>query len=382
MLTLEPSIISIILLSVLALFVVIQLIYHFSVFGRLIKKQPYELVEKKWEGVSIVIAARSEYDNLQKLIPALLAQDYPNFEIIVVDDASWDGTTGYLEELEKMSIEGKAIIKAVYITDEMKKNYQGKKLALSLGIKAATNEILLFTDADCLPSSNSWIKHMVLPYHGNPETEIVLGYSPFNGGTSMINLFSRMDNLYTALSYFSYALGKDPYMGVGRNLSYKKSLFFKLKGFASHLHIAPGDDDLFIQDAANSNNTAICIHPDAYMFTDAKSSFGKWFAQKKRHNFVGKYYKSAHRFKLGMFAFTHALLWLSFIANCFIYDSLGWALIIMGLYWTIKWPLIYLGFKKLQQAGKSAWMPLFDLLFVAYNFVFGIVTVFGKQKKW
>ena len=167
MLTLDPSIISIILLSALALFVVLQLVYHFTVFGKLLKKQPYELVEKNWQAVSIVIAARSEYDNLQKLIPALLAQNYPNFEIIIVDDASWDGTTGYLEELEKFQLNGKQVIKAVFITDEMKKNYQGKKLALSLGIKAASNDILLFTDADCMPSSNDWIKHMVLPYHGS-----------------------------------------------------------------------------------------------------------------------------------------------------------------------------------------------------------------------
>ncbi len=378
MLTLQPEPISIILLSVMAFFAIIQLVYHINIFGRITKKIPYELVEKNWQGVSIIIAARSEYENLQKLIPALLEQHYPNFEIIIVDDASWDGTTGYLEELEKTEPK----VKGVYITDDMKKNYQGKKLALSLGIKAASNDIILLTDADCMPSSNNWIKHMVLPYHGNQETEIVLGYSPFNSTGSIVNLFSRMDNVYTALSYFSYAIGKDPYMGVGRNLSYKRSLFFKLKGFASHLHIAPGDDDLFIQDAANANNTAICIHPESFMFTESKNSFGDWFRQKKRHNFVGKYYKSSHKFKLGLFAFTHAMFWLSFAANCFVYQSLGWALILLGLFWMIKWPIVYLAFKKLKQANNSVWMPIFDALFFGYNAVFGLVTIFGRQKKW
>jgi len=362
----------------MAFFAIIQLVYHINIFGRITKKIPYELVEKNWQGVSIIIAARSEYENLQKLIPALLEQHYPNFEIIIVDDASWDGTTGYLEELEKTEPK----VKGVYITDDMKKNYQGKKLALSLGIKAASNDIILLTDADCMPSSNNWIKHMVLPYHGNQETEIVLGYSPFNSTSSIVNLFSRMDNVYTALSYFSYAIGNDPYMGVGRNLSYKRSLFFKLKGFASHLHIAPGDDDLFIQDAANANNTAICIHPESFMFTESKKSFGDWFRQKKRHNFVGKYYKSSHKFKLGLFAFTHAMFWLSFAANCFVYQSLGWALILLGLYWMIKWPIVYMAFKKLKQANNSIWMPIFDALFFGYNAVFGLVTIFGRQKKW
>lgn len=378
MLTLQPEPISIILLSVMAFFAIIQLVYHINIFGRITKKIPYELVEKNWQGVSIIIAARSEHENLQKLIPALLEQNYPNFEIIIVDDASWDGTTGYLEELEK--IEPK--VKGVFITDDMKKNYQGKKLALSLGIKASSNDIILLTDADCMPSSNNWIKHMVLPYHGSEETEIVLGYSPFNPSGSLVNLCSRMDNVYTAISYFSYAINKDPYMGVGRNLSYKRSLFFKLKGFASHLHIAPGDDDLFIQDAANSKNTAICIHPESYMFTESKKSFGDWFRQKKRHNFVGKYYKSSHKLKLGLFAFTHALFWLSFAANCFVYQSLGWALILLGLFWFIKWPIVYMAFKKLKQANNSIWMPIFDALFFGYNTVFGLVTIFGRQKKW
>lgn len=378
MLSLQPEPESIILLGLLTLFATVQIVYQFVYFSKILKHKDIEMDPQNWQGVSIIIAARSEYDNLQKLIPALLEQDYPNFEIIIVDDASWDGTTGYIEELEKQDKR----IKGIYITDEMKKNYLGKKLALSLGIKAANNELLLLTDADCIPQSKNWIKHMVRPYHVNKDTEIVLGYSPYQKNSAIVNLISRMENLYTGVSYFSYALSKDPYMGVGRNLSYRKSLFFKMKGFASHLHIAPGDDDLFIRDAATPTNTAICLHPEAFMYTNSKTGFGDWFTQKKRHNFVGKYYKSGHRFKLGILILTHALFWLTFIANAFIPSTFGWALIILGTYWLIKWPLIYLCFKRLKQAGISIWMPIFDVLYLGYNSVFGIIALFGKQKKW
>jgi glycosyltransferase involved in cell wall biosynthesis len=378
MLTLSPSTLSIALLGAMAFFAVLQLLYHFMVYGKLLKKKPAELEEQAWQPVSIIVCARSEYDNLQKLVPALLNQDYPEFEIVLVDDASWDQTTGYLEELEK---EEKRV-NAVFITDEMKKNYLGKKLALSLGIKAAKHELLLLTDADCLPASDSWIKHMVQPYHQNSETEIVLGYSPFNKNPGFINVASRMDNLFTAMSYYSFAVNKDPYMGVGRNLSYRKSLFFKLKGFASHLHIAPGDDDLFIRDAANSTNTAYTLNPDSFIHTDSKTSFGDWFSQKKRHNFVGKYYLPRHKLRLGFCAFTHAMFWLAFIANLFVFESLGWALILLALFWLIKLPLLYINFKKFRQASTAFWMPVFDILFVAYNTVFGLVTLFGRQKKW
>jgi glycosyltransferase involved in cell wall biosynthesis len=378
MLSLHPEPLSLILLSVLSFFALIQLLWHFIVYGKLLKKTEYNIRNKNWQKVSIIICARSEYDNLQRLIPALLNQKYPDFEIIIVDDASWDGTTGYLEELCKVEPR----VKAVYVTDEMKKNYQGKKLALSLGIKATSSEILLLTDADCVPTSDQWIQHMADEFHQSPDCEIVLGYSPVFKTASFSNIIARMDNLYTAVSYFSFALAKDPYMGVGRNMAYRKSLFFKIKGFANHLHIAPGDDDLFIQDAANSKNTFINLNPESFVFTESKKNFVAWFKQKKRHNFVGKYYKFKHRFKLGFLILTHLLLWFSLAANAFAFDTFGWALSIIALFWLIKWPLIYHLFKKFNQAGMSIWMPVFDILYVFYNIAFGFISLFGKQKKW
>ena len=149
-------------------------------------------------------------------------------------------------------------------------------------------------------------------------------------------------------------------MGVGRNLSYKRALFFKNKGFASHLHIAPGDDDLFINEVANASNTAICCHPDAFVTTKAKLSFAEWFQQKKRHNFAGKYYKKSHQMKLIFFAFSHAMLWFAFFANLFFFDSFAWALSLLGLYWLIKWPFVFYAFKKIKQKGLALWMPIFD----------------------
>lgn len=378
MFTTEPSSPALICLGLFLIFITIQLVYAFVYYMKLIKYPKQEVLPQNWQAVSIIVCARSEFQNLQVLIPTLLALDYPNFELIVVDDASWDGSTRYLEELQKTEPR----LKAVFITEDMKKQYVGKKLALSLGIKAAKNEILLLCDADCVPSSNQWIKHMVQAYHTHPETELVLGYSPFNKTAGFVNLIARMENTYTGLSYLSYAIKGDPYMGVGRNLSYRRSLFFKNKGFATHLHIAPGDDDLFVNEVANRKNTAVCIHPNAFVMTNSKMSFGEWFQQKKRHNFAGKYYKKEHQTRLGLFAFSHALLWLCFFANLFFINSFAWALILLGLYWIIKWPLMFYSFKKLKQSALFIWVPVFDLLFVVYNLGFGFITLFGKQKKW
>jgi glycosyltransferase involved in cell wall biosynthesis len=339
---------------------------------------PAEPAANTLQPVSIVVCARSEFENLQRLLPVLLKQDYPSYEVIVVDDASWDGSTSYLEELEKTE----PLLKVVFINDEMKKNYQGKKLAVSLGIKAAQHELILLTDADCIPAGNQWIRHMVQPFFEKPETEIVLGYSPFIATAGPVNLIARMDNAYTGMFYLSHALNGVPYMGVGRNLSYRRSTFFKNKGFATHLHIAPGDDDLFVNEVCNSRNTAICLHPEAFVFTDAKSGLGDWFRQKKRHNFAGKYYKPEHQYMLGMYAFTHALLWLAFLGSCFFPSTFGYSLLLLGVYWLIKWPFVYYGFRKLKQKGLAIWMPVFDVLYLFYNFIFAGITLFGKQKKW
>lgn len=378
MLPIDLSLLAIALLAGLTLFVIIQLCYHIVVFGKLLNVPKKPEYNGKWHPVSIIVCAQSEYENLQNLVPALLNQQYPDFEIILVDDASWDKTTSYFENLQG----SEPRIKSVFITDDMKKNTKGKKLALTLGIKAAKHELLLFTDADCIPNSEHWITEMVQPYHTNPATEIVLGYSPFAKRNNLVNLFAQMENILTACSYFGYAINKNPYMGVGRNLSYKKSLFFSVKGFANHHHIASGDDDLFVQDAANTQNTAVCINPKAFVNTYAKKTFGEWYSQKVRHNYVGKYYKSKHRTQLGFFAFTHAMVWLFLIA-CLIYEPTRyWSLILMAVVWLIKVPLMYKIFKKLKRGNYAFWLPLFDFLYLFYNLVFGLVTTFGKQKKW
>jgi poly-beta-1,6-N-acetyl-D-glucosamine synthase len=369
---------AIILFAIFVFFCALQLLLHFLYLVPFIRYRIKEIPSYSWQPVSIVISVRAEYENLQKLVPVLLEQDYPSFEIVLVDDASWDETKSYIEELAKINPK----VRGVFVTEEMKKQTLGKKLALTLGIKASQNELLLFTDADCLPTSDQWMKQMVAPYHENPKIELVLGYSPFKRTNTMVNLFTQMDSLLTAMLYLSFAIKKSPYMGVGRNLSYRKSLFLRVKGFASHLHILSGDDDLFVRDTANKENVAISIHPDAMMVTQSKKNLTDWYLQKKRHNFVGKYYKWQHQFKLGFFSVTHLFIWLSFFANLFFISTFVWVLLTLLVFWLIKLPLVYLSFKKLKRPMKIFWMPLFDLLYVFYNMIFGLVSIFSHQRKW
>jgi len=256
--------------------------------------------------VSVIICARNEEENLKKNLPFILEQDYPAFEVIVVNDRSTDGTGDVLADLEKKY----PVLKTTAIKLDHKFKH-GKKLALTLGIKAASNEWLLLTDADCKPVSNQWISCMQRNF--KKDKSIILGYGGYYTRKGLLNLLIRWDTVNIALQYFSLAMIGRPYMGTGRNLAYRKSLFFEKKGFASHSHIISGDDDLFINEAANKKNTGIEFHYDSYTRSEAKSSLRDWFYQKKRHLTTGPHYKTSTKLILGLETSSRILLYISFI---------------------------------------------------------------------
>ena len=226
--------------------------------------------------VSVIISARNEANNLTENLPLILEQNYPDFEVIVVNDCSLDDSENVLKEFQLKYPH----LKMVTVT-EHDRFKTGKKFALTMGIKAAKNEHLLFTDADCQPASADWISRMMASNFSG-STEIVLGYSPYYRTSGFLNSFIRFETLKTAINYLSAALAGNAYMGIGRNLAYTKTLFFKNKGFASHMHVLSGDDDLFVNQNATADNTAIEIHPDAFTFSDAKTHYCVLYTSKKK----------------------------------------------------------------------------------------------------
>ncbi|MCC7532698.1 MAG: glycosyltransferase, partial [Bacteroidia bacterium] len=212
-----------VLIAFFGLVTLILLVYYFFVFGKLAFHKPSGSLQSNYEPVSVIIAARNELENLQKNLIAILEQDYPDFEVIVVNDCSWDGSQAWLEELQKTYTHLK-----VSQLIEQEKYPTGKKFALTIGIKASKYNLLLFTDADCEPTSNQWIKLMQSKF--TPNKEIVLGFSPYRRQKGFLNRFIRFETLITAQFYLSMALSGNAFMGVGRNLAYRKELFFKYKG--------------------------------------------------------------------------------------------------------------------------------------------------------
>jgi biofilm PGA synthesis N-glycosyltransferase PgaC len=325
--------------------------------------------------ISVIISARNEQENLSENLPLILEQEYSDFEVIVINDCSMDDSEHILKEIQLKYPR----LKIVTIT-ENDRFKTGKKFALTMGIKAAKNEHLLFTDADCRPSSANWIARMASNF--SSSTEIVLGYSPYNKARNFLNPFIRFETIKTAINYLSAALARNPYMGIGRNLGYTKTLFFKNKGFASHMHVMAGDDDLFVNQSATRDNTAIEIHPDAFTFTDAKSTSASLYTQKKRHMGVGKLYKNKHRRMLSFDALSGFLFYILLIL-CLVLNYQP--IVVAGLFafrLILQVIIYYKLFRRLDGKNLIWYLPLFDLVYYVYLNIFGLIGTFIKTTQW
>lgn len=325
--------------------------------------------------VSIIICARNELENLKQNLDLFLKQDHPDFEVIVVNDCSNDGSDWFLRDL---SLEHKHL-KVVTINDHPRFKH-GKKFAVTLGIKASKNENMVFSDADCRPSSNQWLSRMQNNFQDN--TEIVLGYSPYNKKAGILNGIIRFETFITALNYLSFALAGKPYMGVGRNMAYKKSLFFRGKGFASHMHILSGDDDLFVNQNATPQNTRIELHPDSQVWSEPKTTFSSYFSQKLRHQGAGKAYKKKHKKMLSLQAGTGILFYI-FLIGLIIIQAQWW--LILGIYLVrlIVQLIVYIPiFKKLAYRDLAWWLPVLDFIYYFYIMILSFIALFKKRTEW
>jgi biofilm PGA synthesis N-glycosyltransferase PgaC len=353
----------------------LQLYYVLVVYRKLAIFKSPDLESQLNSPLSVIICAKNEVQNLKKNLSSILNQNYPNFEVIVVNDCSNDGTEWYLRDL---SLDYKNL-KIVTINDHPRFKH-GKKFAVTMGIKAAQNENLVFTDADCFPESEHWLSLMQRNFDN--QTDIVLGYSPYEIKGGFLNKFIRFETFYTAINYLSYALRGIPYMGVGRNLAYKKSLFFKGKGFASHMHILSGDDDLFVNQNANNFNTKIEIHPDSHMWSEPKKTIGSYFSQKLRHQGAGKAYKNRHKKMLTLNVFSGVLFYLLFVGIILI-NGPYWLIISVFFIRLISQIFVYIPvLKKLKSIDLIWWMPILDFIYYIYIILIGLVSIFRKKVEW
>ena len=356
--------------------IAIQLFYYLYFFLRLaIYKKPSKTTNMEYP-ISVVICARDEAANLANNLPGVLVQEYnTTHEVVLVNDNSEDETKYLLEEFKK-SFKN---LNPVLLSQEAKM-INGKKFPLSIGIKSAKNETLLLTDADCVPASEHWMRLMQDGY--DDGIEIVLGYGAYKKKPGIINKLIRFETFQTALQYFSYALAGLPYMGVGRNLSYKKEVFIRNKGFSSINQLPSGDDDLFINQVANKYNTAIVIDKDAHTLSEPKTSLHDWMNQKYRHYTTSKYYKLSHATLLAFYAISQFLVYPVLITAIILTQQYLLLGILWGIRMIVQGTILRSTMKKLNELDLWPWFILFDFWSIFY-YLFTLPSVWkAPQKNW
>ena len=256
----------------------------------------------------------------------------------------------------------------------------GKKAALTKGIEAAIYDLIILTDADCIPAGPNWISSMQSKFDN--QVEIVLGFSPYISRPGFLNLFIRFEATFTAVQYLSFCLLGIPYMGVGRNLSYRRTLFYNTGAFSKHAHIASGDDDLFINEAAIRTNTKINLNPEAFIYSLPKSSWRGYYHQKTRHLSTGTSYKPVHQVMLGGYSLSHFLHYVLAAVLLTMPELTSTVLLLILVRVGVVSLLYGLILKKLKAIKLIWWIPILDAIYVLYYVIFAPTFLIGKKNRW
>jgi glycosyltransferase involved in cell wall biosynthesis len=351
------------------------LFYSVSAIAFAAYKSPEQLADQS-QGISLIICAKNEYENLLKLIPVLLNQNHPEFEVILVDDKSSDDTYDYAIELELKEKKFKLLR-----IDETPDHIHNKKYAITLGVKAAKYERVLLTDADCMPSGDNWITEMSKGF-SSENKHFVLGFSQYEKAPGLLNHFIRYETMLTAINYLGLGLLGNPYMAVGRNLAYTKSVFLKNKGFGKFQGVVGGDDDLLVNQFATRKNTSIVLSADATVFSVPKATLGEFLQQKTRHMSVGKHYRMSDKLVLGLLSISKITFWIGFIAAIM---AVNQTILIAGSFFLVMVSLLtaILALSKKTGDDSSIWIfPLLDFIFLFYYISTGLKVLFTKKVKW
>lgn len=364
-----------ILLYIFIGIIALQIFYYLIVFSKFAFAKPQKITPKRIP-VSVIVCAKNEAENVTKFIPLLAEQNYPDYEIVLIDDASSDDTLEIFEAFEKQY----SNVRLVKVQNN-EAFWGNKKFALTLGIKAAKKEYLLFTDADCYPTSKDWIMNMTSQF--TLHKTIILGYGAYEKiKGSFLNKIIRFETVLTAVQYFSWAKMGRPYMGVGRNLAYKREEFFKVNGFMDHMKIRSGDDDLFINQASNSKNTTICYAPESFTISAPKTTYSEWFKQKRRHVSTASFYKGFDKFQLGLFYFSQLFFFL--LAIILLAFQFQWMIVCGLIVFRYIFTWITLGYAsgRLKEKDVMYWFPVIELILIFTQLNVYFTNSISKPVHW
>ena len=357
------------ILSFCLLCLIIIYCYNLILFIKFAKYKPSKSTYSV--PVSIIICAKNEENNLKLNLKHVLQQEYKDFEVIVVNDQSIDGSKYYLE-----SLQNKFDNLVVCNLDEKINTRKGKKFALTIGVKLAKHENLLLIDADCKPNSKKWVEEIVNCFKNN---NVILGYGSYEKTKTILNRFIRYDTYLIAKQYFSFLSFWISIYGSWEKFSIYKKCFFENKGFANHMHIASGDDDLFIQEVAVNNRVGIVVNENTHTISQSHKKWIHWIYQKRRHLTTSRFYDLKFKILLTIYPLTQLFFGYHYL---FFFMSVEYFLIMLLLKLLISYTINYSSMKKLNVSDLYLLHPMYEILYLFIQGIFVLLNLITQPQKW
>ena len=360
----------------------IQLLYLFVIYNavhrRNVADRKNKLQSAEQQGISVIIAASDNEEQLTKHLPSILTQDYPDYEVIVVDDNSQDDTKELLKRLGKQYPH----LYSTFTSDSIR-YISHKKLALTLGIKAAKKEWVLFTDPDCYPTSNLWLARMAR--HFTDDTDVVIGYSNYERKPGFANLCYTFDTLLQQLRMLGATLLGRGYMGIGRNMAYRRELFFRYKGYSRHLDLQRGEDDLFINEHVPAHRITAEVSAEATVRCTSANTY-TWKVDKLSRLFIRGKLQGTTPHLLGIDTLSRILFYIGVIAGI-VYGIVHQQWITVGVCagaWLVRYACMLFVFhttaRDLGERKYNVSLPLFDLIQPVWELYFRLRLMFGSKR--
>lgn len=348
----------------------LRLLYWYVLFIRLALYKGNEKSNQGNKAITMVVAVKNNLSGIQNLVARIIKQNYNEWELIIVDDGPDPDLNAFISSLQDSRIHC------------IKNRSQGKQEAVITGVQAASHEWIALTDSDCLPSSLRYFDAMQ-DNITQPEHEIVLGFAPLKPGKSIASHMAAYEAAYIGMQYLSCAIAGKPYMGVGRNMMFKKYVYINHEDNIRKHNLLSGDDDLFVQAAATGKNTVVCLHPYSFCASDAPENLPTWLKQKRRQVTTASVYKSHHKLLLALFGGLHIAIYLCMLLGWFwgmlsAAEVLAAWLTMIGLMSIVQYPV----FRKLKAQRQLLLTPAADVFLAGFYFVLAILVTFKKNHSW
>ena len=355
-------------LCCILIYTLLYKIYFVQIF--LQYKDPSNSVKPQINTSLFLVAIKNESLQIEEFLSNLeVIHNRTQNCCIIIDDYSDD------LEYEKTK---EIISKFEWVKLIQSKSKKGKKHALRQVFLSYPENNFILLDADCRPISHEWLTQMQSQLNSN---DIVLGYGPFFKENSFLNKLIRFEASWIAAQYFGYALRGIPYMGVGRNMAVKSTLYNILDKSIKGKEIQSGDDDMLVQALQKDSNVGIVTTKESFVYSKAESTYTSYLNQKRRHISTSSYYKPVHKALLGGIAICQILFYPVLFISIFYLTTKVWLSLFL-IKWLSSWYYFYAISKRLDEHDLKNIGPFMEIIYSFHLIILALSSFARRTVQW